>query len=139
MKGRWKYLPHRLSDGRCRDCGRLVASTAPDTCARCALERYGDQGFSIVQNPVAAFEQELRETWRILAQEIRAGQIPPNRFYVWVGHGDGGPLDRPAEDLDGGPFADATTAHEMAMQLISRYPQVWVVTNVGCWNVFSGI
>lgn len=141
---RWKDLPHRLSAdhptraGQCRDCGWLEPGSAPDTCARCAMQRYAAQGFFVLANPVLAFEQQGRELWRGVAKDLRAGQIATNRFYLWVGHGDGGPLERASDEvLPEREFIEATVAHETALDLTRRYPQIWVVTTVGCWNVGS--
>lgn len=138
---RWKVLPHRLADGRCRDCGRLVAGSAPETCTRCALERYGDVGFFTIANPVVAFEEQGRELWRQVAQQLRAGQLRADRFYLFVGHDDGEPLERPLDELldNERDFAHAQTAHETGLDLTRRYPQVWVVTTVGCWSISSGL
>jgi hypothetical protein len=139
---RWKVLPHRLGlgprEGQCRDCGRLVVTTAPDSCARCALERYSDQGFVTVTNPVVLFEEQGWELWRGVAQDLPAGQIAVNRFYLWVGHGDAGPLERaPDELVPEREFAHASRAHQAGVDLTGRYPQVWVVTIVGCWCITS--
>ncbi len=138
---RWKVLPHRLSGGRCRDCGRHDARSAPDTCPRCAVERYGDVGFFVIVNPVAAFEEHGRELWRQVSQQLRSGQLRSDRFYLFVGHGDGGPLERPLDELldNERAFAHAQAAHETGLDLTRRYPQVWVVTTVGCWSISSGL
>lgn len=141
MINRWKVLPHRLSDGKCRDCGRYAAITAPDNCPRCMLELRRDAGFFTIENPVAAFEQQGREMWREVARQLRCGDLRSGRFYLWIGHGDGGPLERPLDELlpNERVFSDATLAHETGLDLTRRYPQVWVVTTVGCWDITSGM
>jgi hypothetical protein len=96
---RWKVLPHRLNDGRCRDCGRHVAATAPDTCCRCAIERYKDLGHPTIANPVNAFELHGREMWRLPAIALRSGEMRSGMFYPWIGHADGGTLERPLDEL----------------------------------------
>lgn len=136
---RWKVLPHRLNDGRCRDCGRHVPGTAPQTCPRCAIERAHDEGLFTIVNPVVAFEEQGRESWRGVAGELRAGRMRSGHFYLWIGHGDGGPLERPLDELlsNEREFARADTAHETGLDLTERYPQVWVITTVGGWCVTS--
>lgn len=130
-----RILPHRLRDGRCRDCGRLDATSAPDTCPRCALERYSSRGYSVVADPVDRFEVQGVELWRIVSQALRSGVIRSDRFYLYVGFDDGAPLDVPTDgDRDAWVFAGAAGAQTIARALTQRYSQVWVVTTVGCWN-----
>lgn len=131
-----KVLPHRLADGRCRDCGQHHSYSAPDNCTRCAIDRMRERGYGIVPHPVWQFEQAGSELWRHAAQGIRNGSIKSGRFYVMVGHNDGGSLGYPMGDLAPGEWETGTaaTAHRIARGLIQRYPQVWVVTTVGCWN-----
>lgn len=141
MINRWKVLPHRIPSGRregqCRDCGQHDPTAAPRTCTRCSLEFYGDLGYDTIVNPVTAFEDQGRELWRVIAQQLRAGQLRSGQFYVFVGHGDGGPLERPLDELQSNEqvIAYADIAHETALDLTRRYPQVWVVTTVGAWHV----
>lgn len=141
---RWKVLPHRLAEGirrgQCRDCGQHDATSAPDTCPRCALERYRDEGYDTIENPVSAFELQGREKWRAISQQLRSGQIRSGRFYLFVGHNDGGALERPLDELLDieREIAHAPVAHEVGLDLTRRYQQVWVVTTVGAWNVTSG-
>jgi hypothetical protein len=134
---RWKVLPHRLADGRCRDCGRLVATTAPQGCPRCAIERAFDEGMFTILNPVVAFEDQGRELWSEVAMKMRSGKIRSGHFYIWIGHGDGLPLEQPIDELlsNEQEFANASTAQETALDLARRYPQVWVITTVGGWCV----
>jgi hypothetical protein len=134
---RWKVLPHRLNDGRCRDCGRHVAATAPDTCCRCAIERYKDLGHPTIANPVNAFELHGREMWRLPAIALRSGEMRSGMFYPWIGHADGGTLERPLDELldNGREVAHASVAHETALDLTRRYSQVWVLTTVGGWDM----
>lgn len=130
-----KILPHRLRDGRCRDCGMSDATAAPDTCPRCALERYSSRGYSVVADPVARFEIQGVEQWRIVAQALRAGTIRSDRFYLYVGCDSDDPLDRPTDgDRNTWVFPGAAGAQTIARALTQRYSQVWVVTTVGCWN-----
>jgi hypothetical protein len=141
---RWKILPHRVPAGRragqCRDCGQYDITAAPDACTRCALERYQEAGFFTIRDPVAAFEIENRERWRQVAQQLRTGRVRADLFYLFVGLDDGGPLEPPPDELlpRERAFAHASRAHEAGMVLTARYPQVWVVTTVGCWSVASG-
>lgn len=137
--------PHRLSSGpragQCRDCGGYDAFTAPQTCCRCALERYDELGYQVVLDPKARLERYAEEMWRQVALQIFTGSVRSDRFYVFVGHNDGGPLVLPPEDeaaqgLDVWAMPGAHTAHATAKYLLEqRYPQAWVVTTVGCWNV----
>lgn len=141
MINRWKVLPHRiptgLRAGQCRDCGQHDPTAAPETCPRCALERYSDLGYDTIVNPVVAFEDQGREQWRVIAQQLRAGRLRSGSFYIFVGYGDGGPLERPVDELADvtREWSCADMAHETALDLVRRYPQVWVVTTVGAWNV----
>lgn len=139
MINRWKVLPHRRATGQCIDCGHHDARSAPDTCPRCAIESYRDRGFFTIANPVTAFELQARELWRLVAQDLRSGKMRSGRFYIWIGHGDGGPLERPLDELVPGEqdFIGASRAHEVALQLARRHPQVWIVTTVGGWDVVS--
>jgi hypothetical protein len=141
MTGRWRILPHRIGgeDGRCRDCGRHDLGTAPDTCTRCAVKRYGNAGFFTMIDPVAAFELEGRDQWRNVSQQLRNGQLRSGRFYLFVGHDTGEPLERPPDELLSSEreIAHAQIAHEVGLDLTRRYQQVWVVTTVGCWSVSS--
>jgi hypothetical protein len=86
-------------------------------------------------NPVAAFLAG-REQWRVVAQDLTSGRIKSGAFYVYIGHGDGGPLELPVGDLDPGDWQhnSASLAHELAVALLQRYSQSWVVTTVGCWS-----
>ncbi len=142
---RWKVLPHRITEGRragqCRDCGRQDVASAPNTCPRCMIERYGDRGHFTIVDPVSAYEVQGRELWRQVAHDLRAGQLRSDRFYIWIGHGDGGPLERPLDELldNEREFGNARVAHETALDLTCRYPQVWVITTVGGWDVTSGL
>jgi len=130
-----KTLPHRLRDGRCRDCGKSDATSAPDSCTRCALERYSTRGYAVVADPVTRFEVQGVELWRIVAQALRSGRIRSDRFYLYVGFDDGDPLDLPTDgDCNTWVFPGAAGAQAIARALTQRYPQVWVVTTVGCWN-----
>jgi hypothetical protein len=131
-----KALPHRLADGRCRDCGQHDSYSAPDTCPRCTIDRMRDRGYEIVVNPVAQFVHVNDEMWRQVAADLQSGAIKSGRFYIVVGHGDGGSLGLPMGDLSPKEWevATARTAHDTARLLTQRYPQVWVVTTVGCWN-----
>jgi hypothetical protein len=131
-----RAMSHRLADGRCRDCGKHDSYSAPDSCPRCALDRMGDRGYEIVVNPVAQFVHVNDEMWRQVAADIQSGAIKSDRFYILVGHNDGGSLGLPMGDLSPKQWevASAQTAHRTARSLIQRYPQVWVVTTVGCWN-----
>lgn len=144
MINRWKVLPHRLSsgirEGQCRDCGHHDPTSAPDTCPRCALERYGDEGYDTIENPVAAFELQGREKWRVVSRQLRSGQLRSGRFYLFVGHDDVDVLERPASELFDADreWEIADLAHETGLDLTRRYRQVWVVTTVGAWNVTSG-
>jgi hypothetical protein len=129
--------PHRRRRGalpRLRQVGGHV-------CARCALERYRDAGFFIITDPVSAFEIQGRERWRQVAQQLRSGQIRSGRFYLFVGHDDGGPLERPLNVLldSEQEITLASVAYETGLDLTRRYQQVWVVTTVGCWSVSSGL
>jgi len=143
VTSQWKILPHRIPTGRrlgqCRDCGQYDANSAPNTCARCAIERYQAAGFFILTDPVAAFEIQGRELWRSVAQQLRSGQIRSDMFYLFVGHDDGEPMEQPPDELlpPQRAFAHARRAHEAATGLTARYPRVWVVTTVGCWSVSS--
>lgn len=130
-----KALPHRLRDGRCRDCGHHDSYSAPDTCARCALDRMRERGYGVVLDPVLRFDRG-GELWRQTAMGIRNGGIRSGRFYVMVGHNDGGSLGLPMGDLSPAEWEAVTAqgAHRTARGLTQRYPQVWVVTTVGCWN-----
>lgn len=139
---RWKILPHRLAGGRCRDCGQYDAYSAPENCPRCAFERFRDAGFFTILDPVSAFENQGRERWRTVAQQLRSGRIRSGRFHLFVGHDDGGPLEPVLpEVLPAGqvPVSDwSSDAYATATALTGRYPQVWVVTTIGCWSVSSG-
>lgn len=128
-----KALPHRLRDGRCRDCGHYDSYSAPDTCTRCALERMSERGYEIV-NPIQRWMAFGEELWRHVHQGILIGSIKSGRFYTKVGHNDGGPLITPLADCAPWEFPTALAAHRGAQLLTERYPQVWVVTTVGCWN-----
>lgn len=137
--------PHRLDGGpragQCRDCGTYDMSSAPLTCCRCALERYGALGHEIIVNPVAQFVHVNDEMWRQVTQDLSGGVIRSDRFYIYIGHNDGGPLTLPAGgvagfEAEGWATPDAPGAHVSAKYLLeNRYPQAWVVTTVGCWNV----
>lgn len=131
-----RILPHRLPDGRCRECGHHDSFSAPDICCRCALDRMRERGYPIAADPVSQFERFGSEMWRQVATGIRNGSVKSDRFYVFVGYRDGGPLELPMGDLSAGQWevASARTAHATAQALTARYPQVWVVTTVGCWN-----
>lgn len=145
MNPRWRILPHRIGgpEGPCRDCGRYESYSAPEGCTRCAVERFKDAGFHIMADPVAAFEVMGRERWRVVAQQLRSGQIRSGHFYVFVGHNDGGPLERPPAEVfpagQAGELAFAKDAYDTGLGLVERYPQVWIVTTVGCWSVSSGM
>jgi hypothetical protein len=132
---RWKVLPHRLSDGRCRDCGTYSAYSAPQSCCRCGLERFADDGCTVQPNPVAAFQAGY-ELWRTVAIDLTSGKLKSGSFYPYIGHNDGAPLEPPMGDLDPADWQVdlASLAHELGLALALRYPQVWVVTTVGCWN-----
>jgi hypothetical protein len=131
-----KALPHRLRDGRCRDCGQYDLRSAPDTCTRCAIERMTDHGYEIIVNPVAQFIHVNDEMWRVAAHMLLDGSIKSGSFYLFVGHNDGGSLGLPMGDMSPAQWevANARVATETAEALTQRYPQVWVVTTVGCWN-----
>lgn len=133
-----RTLPHRLRDGRCRDCGTYTVSTSPQTCIRCSVQIMQELGHSVLVSAVAAFERDESELWRQVAADIRTGQILADRFYVYVGHNDGGPLQRPVDDLLPGAWQQGTRSaiQAVAEDLIPRYPEVWVVTTVGCWDVW---
>lgn len=145
MISRWKVLPHRIPggarEGQCRDCGQYDYTSAPETCARCAIERYSDAGFYIIVNPVSAFELQGRELWRKVSRQLRTGQLRSERFYLFVGHNDGAPLQRPLTELLDieREIAFADVAHETGLDLTRRYQQVWVVTTVGGWDITSGL
>jgi hypothetical protein len=138
-------LPHRIEQGRlagaCRDCGTHDAYSAPDTCCRCALERMGERDYEIVVNPIAQFVHVADEMWRLVAAGLQSGAIKSDRFYVYVGHNDGGSLGLPMGDHDLSPdnwcTPSARAAQQTALALTGRYSQVWVVTTVGCWNAVS--
>jgi hypothetical protein len=134
-------LPHRLGDGRCRDCGQHDSYTAPDTCARCAIDRMRERGYEIVVNPIAQFVHVNDEMWRLVATGLQDGSIKSDRFYVFIGHNDGGPLELPVGEVSAAQwgFAGAAGAQTVARALTQRYPQVWVVTTVGCWNAVPHI
>lgn len=129
-------LSHRLSCGRCRDCGYYDSFSAPDGCTRCAVDRMREHGHEIVVNPVAQFAHVADELWREVAAGIQNGSIKSDRFYIMVGHNDGGCLSPPLGDLSPGDWevGNARMARTIAVGLARRYPQVWVVTTVGCWN-----
>jgi hypothetical protein len=131
-----KILPHRLRDGRCRDCGMHDTYAAPDSCPRCALERMRERGYPIVREPVVQFLVMGDEMWRRAAEGIKTGTIKSDRFYVMIGHNDGGTLLPPIGELvpNNGEMSSAKAAHLVAASLTQRYPQAWVVTTVGCWN-----
>lgn len=137
-----KALPHRLRDGRCRDCGMLEFSSAPATCCRCALELMAELGYQVIEeDPVRLFEQHLLELWRQPAADMRNNIIKADRFQVYVGHNDGGSLVRPIDDVIPGAWQLATrpAAQRLAQDLLARYPQVWVVTTVGSWNAVKTV
>lgn len=129
-------LSHRLTDGRCRECGQHDSYSAPDTCTRCAVDRMRDREYEIIYNPIAQLVHVNDEMWRQVAQGIQNGSVKAGRFYVFVGHNDGGSLVSPLGDLSPSEWEvpTATHARAAARTLASRYPQVWVVTTVGCWN-----
>lgn len=135
-----KQLPHRIEHGRragqCRDCGHHDAYSAPDTCPRCALERMTDLGREVVTDPQGLLEHYGTELWRQPAADLTSGAVKSGRFYIYVGHGDGGSLGLPMGDLSPGGWEVATSRAAMntAAALLQRYPQVWIVTTVGCWN-----
>lgn len=111
------------------------ATSAPDGCTRCALERYSTRGYTVVADPVYRFEVHGMELWRVVARDLRSGAIRSDRFYLYVGLDDGGPLDLPTDaDRATWVFPGAAGAQTIARALTQRYPQVWVVTTVGCWN-----
>lgn len=131
-----KALPHRLRDGRCRDCGHHDAYSAPDTCSRCAVQRMAERGYRVEPDPVRRFDHYGHELWRAVAHGIRSGAVKSGRFYVYVGHNDGGALELPLGDLapGGWELPAARVAHTLAQAMTQRYPQAWVVTTVGCWE-----
>lgn len=131
-----KHLPHRLGNGKCRDCGQFDSRSAPASCARCALDRMRDDGHEIVVNPVAQFVHVNDEMWREVAAALMGNRFKSDRFYIVVGHNDGGSLSLPMGDLQPAQreVSNARTAQLTAQDLTARYPQVWVVTTVGCWN-----
>jgi hypothetical protein len=140
---RFKVLPHRRTGknaGQCRDCGQYDVRSAPDTCPRCAIESYADQGCTVVLNPVDAFERDGWELWRNVAKQLRQGQIRSDRFYVFIADGDGGPLRRPVDELLDieRELPHCLVAHEIGLDLSRRHQQVWIVTTVGSWCVTSG-
>ncbi len=128
-------LPHRLAGGQCRDCGQYDSWTAPDTCQRCAIDRMEDRGYEVVRDVVGQYERYATEMWREAAAGIKSGAIKSGRFYLMIGHNDGGPLTLPMGDLSPADWeiAGARRAQALALDLAERYPQVWVVTTVGCW------
>lgn len=128
-------LPHRLRDGRCRDCGQHSPYSAPNGCCRCALERMAERGYQVVDDPAGRFLHLIEERWRLVAAGLSSGRIRSDRYYLYAGMDDGGPLDLPTDgEIGTWTFADAHTAHSIALALLERYEQVWVVTTVGCWN-----
>lgn len=129
-------LPHRKSTGQCRECGTYDAQGAPGSCCRCALERMDDRDYQVIVDMTRRWMSMGDELWRQVHPDILTGAIKSDRFYLYVGHNDGGSLGLPMGDLTAQQWAvlDARTAHATAQALTQRYPQVWVVTTVGCWN-----
>lgn len=130
-----KILSHRLRDGRCRDCGTFDSGSAPLSCPRCALEVMRELGHPILIDPRAAFAAG-HELWRWVVADLQAGIIKADRFFVYVGHDDGEPLGLPEEGVVPGGSTRMTRPgiQALATDLTARYPGVWVVTTVGCWN-----
>jgi hypothetical protein len=95
-----------------------------------------ERGYEIVVNPIAQFVHVADEMWRHAATGIQNGSIKADRFYIMVGHNDGGSLGLPMGDLTAAEWeiSSARTAQRVARTMTGRYPQVWVVTTVGCWN-----
>ena len=130
-----RVLPHRLRDGRCRDCGKIDNSSAPGGCCRCAVERHRERGYPVVTDALDRFDNHAVELWRRVAADLRSGAIRSDRFYLYVGHGDGGSLDLPTDgDTGTWVFPGAPEAQAIGKALAQRYPDVWIVTTVGCYS-----
>lgn len=130
-----KPLPHRKSTGECRDCGMIQPSSAPTTCCRCALEIMSNAGHHVQLSPAQLFADFGWEMWRVAAHDMRRGKLKSDRFHLYVGHADGGPLEpAPAEIVGDWQVPTRVAAQALGGHLADRYPQVWVVTTVGSWN-----
>lgn len=130
-------LPHRTGRGACRECGMFDLYSAPDNCARCALARYAERGYRIVGDPVYLLERELQLMWTRIAHDLSRGSLRSGSFCVYVGYGDGAELVPPNGDLSPREreFVSHRAAQAAGQALLQRYPQVWVMTTVGGWNV----
>jgi hypothetical protein len=131
-----KTLPHRLRDGRCRDCGHHDSKSAPDTCPRCTIDVLTEDGYRVELDPGRQFFAGA-EMWHVVAYDLKSGAIKSGRFYVYVGLDDGESLTLPLGELSPEQWTvpHARTAKAVAQALTERYAQVWIVTTVGCWNV----
>lgn len=130
-----KVLPHRLRDGRCRDCGTFDASSSPDTCTRCSLEIMGNLGYQVAEAPQRLWQVYERELWRVAGTDQVSGKLRSDRFHAYVGINDGAPLEPPEGPIPGAWIQGSRNAARLlSEQLQDRYPQVWVVTTVGSWN-----
>jgi hypothetical protein len=134
-----KILPHRLQNGRCRDCSMFDPSSAPATCTRCSLEIMGRLGYVVVEeSPARLWTVRNYELWRVAGGDQVSGRLQADRFYLYVGHNDGGPLEPPPDLVSESHCqTDRIAARALAAELVKRYPQVWVVTTVGSWNAIK--
>lgn len=125
--------PARLRSGQCPGCGMYDTSSAPDQCARCALERAQDRGWrTYTREQLLSLSGRFRsdELWAAVVEHYEQDRVPADTFYVYVASADGRLLPlflRPAVQQS------ALLASEQAAG-VTMFAQAWVVTSVGAWQ-----
>lgn len=87
-------------------------------------------------DPALALASYDDQRWLRVVDDMATGWVKSDRFYVYVGEDDDGPLGLPlgSERPEGEVFPTVTQAGLACARWAARYPEVWVVTTAGCWR-----